>query len=118
MRNAADSWRRLRIPGLTTLAFVRIAAIVLATTFDSATALVRAQEAQARAAIAGVARDESGGVLPGVVVTATGSGGGQGQSTVTSGEGRYSIAVASGTYVVSAELPGFAPFSSVPISLQ
>jgi outer membrane receptor protein involved in Fe transport len=68
--------------------------------------------------ITGVARDESGGVLPGVVVTATASGGGQGRSAVTSGDGGYSIAVPAGVYVVSAELSGFAPFSSSAVSIQ
>jgi uncharacterized membrane protein len=57
-----------------------------------------------------VARDESGGVLPGVVVTVNSSSGGTSQSTVTSADGRYSIAVAPGTYVVVAELSGFASF--------
>jgi outer membrane receptor protein involved in Fe transport len=69
------------------------------------------------AAIAGAARDESGGVLPGVVVTVNSSSGGARQSTVTSGDGRYSVSVAPGTYVVSAELSGFAPFSSPPIAV-
>ena len=58
-----------------------------------------------------MARDESGGVLPGVTVVATATGAVAG-SVVTSGEGRYSIAVPAGIYVVAAELSGFAPFSS------
>jgi outer membrane receptor protein involved in Fe transport len=94
---------------------VQIAAIVLAVAASTET--VGAQSAQAATTIAGVARDESGGVLPGVVVTATVSGGGQSQTAVTAPDGRYSISVAAGTYVLAAELSGFAPFSSSPVSV-
>jgi outer membrane receptor protein involved in Fe transport len=91
--------------------------IVLAIAFFGASGILRAQAAPPGAAISGVARDESGGVLPGVVITVTDSAGGQPQSAVTSGDGRFSIAVRPGTYVVSAELFGFAPFSSSPVSV-
>ena len=63
-----------------------------------------------------MARDESGGVLPGVTVVATAAGAAA-ESVVTSGEGRYSLAVPAGIYVVAAELSGFAPFSSDPVSV-
>ena len=96
--------------------FTQIAAIVLATVCAVATPLA-ARAAQTGSAIAGTARDDSGGVLPGVVVTATPSGGGPGPSAVTSGEGRYSLAVGPGVYVISAELSGFAPFSSNPVTV-
>ena len=86
--------------------FTRIAATVLATLSVVATPLAGAQAAQSGSAIAGIARDDSGGVLPGVVVTAIANGGGQSQSGVTSGDGRYSLAVPPGVYVVSAELSG------------
>jgi outer membrane receptor protein involved in Fe transport len=92
---------------------VPMLAIVLTLMSDRAAA----QGPDRTAAIAGVARDESGGVLPGVVVTANSSSGGTSESTVTSADGRYSIAVAPGTYVVVAELSGFAPFSSAPIAV-
>ncbi len=76
-----------------------------------------AQSAAPGTTITGVARDESGGVLPGVVVQATASADGQVRSAVTAGDGRYSIAVPGGVYVVTAELSGFASFTSRPLSV-
>jgi outer membrane receptor protein involved in Fe transport len=89
--------------------------VVLVVALGSTTERLGAQARQ-DGTISGVVRDESGGVLPGVVVTATVSGG-QGRSAVTSGDGHYSIAVSPGVYVVSAQLSGFAPFSSNAVSI-
>src|SRR6476646_6058984 len=68
---------------------------------------LRARTTQRDGSITGVVRDESGGVLPGVTVVATAAGATAG-SVVTSGEGRYSLVVPGGIYVVAAELCGFA----------
>src|SRR3954470_6282090 len=88
---------------------------------------LRAQTTERDGSITGVVRDESGGVLPGVTVVATAAGGaapaagtpggGPACPVVPSGDGRYSLVVPAGIYVVAAELWGFAPFSSNPISV-
>ena len=59
--------------------------------------------------VQGTVDDESGGVLPGVVVHISG---GPGEPIrVTTGEsGRYSVTARPGTYAVRIELPGFHPF--------
>ena len=66
----------------------------------------------ASASLTGVVSDESGGVLPGVVVSAREQTSGTIHTSVTSGDGRFSLPVAPGTYVIRAELSGFAPFTS------
>ena len=91
-------------------------AILLSLTSAYGAPPLRAQTTQRGGTITGVVRDESGGVLPGVTVVATAAGAAAG-SVVTSGEGRYSLVVAAGIYVVAAELSGFAPFSSNPVSV-
>jgi outer membrane receptor protein involved in Fe transport len=111
MSRRAANWELARL-----IFLVPIAAILLTLMPDRAAAQIPIQGA-AGGAIGGIAQDESGGVLPGVTVTATANGGGPTSSTVTSSDGRYSITVAPGTYVVSAELSGFAPFSSAPIAV-
>ena len=59
-------------------------------------------------AIAGVIVDESGGVLPGVAVTAVPEGGGAVQAGVSDGFGEYEIAnLPAGRYQVRGVLPGF-----------
>ncbi len=67
-----------------------------------------AQEAAA-ATISGVAVDQSGGAMPGAFVSATDSQAGVTRTTVTEADGRFSITVPPGTYVVRGELSGFAP---------
>src|SRR3954451_107633 len=91
-------------------------AILLALASAYAPPLLRAQTPPRDGTITGVARDESGGALPGVTVVATAAGAAAG-SFVTSGEGRYSLALPAGIYVVSAELSGFAPLSSDSVSV-
>ncbi len=58
----------------------------------------------------GTVRDNTGGVLPGVTVTATNVATNQSRSDVTDAAGHYYLAALSaGTYNVVAELAGFAP---------
>ncbi|MBL8144299.1 MAG: carboxypeptidase regulatory-like domain-containing protein, partial [Acidobacteria bacterium] len=73
------------------------------------------------ASIVGTVTDQSGGVLPGVTVTATQDATGVVSSTVTNGQGQYVFSgVKVGTYTVVAELAGFkkAERTGVRISVQ
>jgi len=64
--------------------------------------------AQVGANVGGVVRDESGAVLPGVMITVTNTATGRAQSLVTSDDGRYrAVALQPGPYFVTAELQGF-----------
>src|SRR4051812_12681492 len=64
-----------------------------------------AQNAQ----ISGVLKDQSGGVLPGVTVTAKNTATGLSRSTVSETSGEYRVpALPPGTYALTAELSGFA----------
>jgi hypothetical protein len=69
--------------------------------------------AQARltaADLQGTVMDESGGVLPGVTITATAAATNQSRTGMTGKDGRYYIgALPPGLYTVTAELAGFAP---------
>ena len=79
---------------------------VLALAFVALSALAFAQTG---ATILGSVTDESGGVLPGVTVTATEVNTGRQYMAVTNEQGDYRLAgVAAGTYNVRAELSGFA----------
>jgi len=63
-----------------------------------------------RGGISGRITDQSGGVLPGVTVTATNNGTGVSRATVTSSTGDFSLPdLALGTYTVEASLEGFQP---------
>ena len=74
--------------------------------------------AQATAAINGRIVDQGGAVLPGVAVTVTNTGTGVARTTVTNGEGLYSIpALERGVYDLQAELSGFAPASRKGVEL-
>lgn len=59
--------------------------------------------------------DQSGGVLPGVTISATATATGAAETTVTGADGRFELTLAPGTYVVRADLAGFTPFSSAPL---
>lgn len=64
--------------------------------------------AQTTAVISGVVTDTSGGVMPGVTVTATNVETGIGRTEVTDAEGRYRVReLGLGSYEVRAELAGF-----------
>ena len=71
--------------------------------------LPRAAPAQQAAGIAGVVRDTSGAVLPGVTVEAASAALiDKVRSVVTDGDGRYNIVdLRPGAYVVTFVLPGF-----------
>ena len=63
---------------------------------------------QGTASITGTITDESGGVLPGVTVTAANSDAGDARTAVSKGQGRYEISnLPAGRYDVRAVLPGF-----------
>ncbi len=57
--------------------------------------------------IRGTVRDSSGGVLPGVTVTATNTQNGATRTETTSGAGLFVPSLPIGTYTVAAELQGF-----------
>jgi len=78
--------------------WVIVAAVVLA--------VVPAAQAQ-EATLTGVVRDNTGGVLPGVTVTATNEAQGTTFVAITDEGGIYRIPVRAGIYRVSAELTGF-----------
>jgi hypothetical protein len=77
-------------------------------------ALARAQEAT----ISGTITDTTGGVLPGVVVTAVHEASGNTFEAVTDGAGGYRISVRIGTYRLRLELPGFAPLERAGLQMQ
>jgi len=75
--------------------------------------------AQATAQISGTVKDQSGGVLPGVEVTATQTDTGIARSTVTNETGSYVLPnLAIGPYRLEAALPGFRTFAQTGIVLQ
>jgi hypothetical protein len=66
--------------------------------------------------ITGTIYDQSHAVLPGVVVTASNRATNQARSATTDGAGHFTIpALAPGTYVVMAELPGFRQATGVEV---
>ena len=81
---------------------------------------VAAHAQEAQGAIAGVARDASGGVLPGVTVEATSPALIENvRTTVTDGTGQYRIInLQSGTYSVTFTLNGFSTFKREGIVLE
>jgi len=76
-------------------------------------------QAGSTAQISGTVRDSSGGVLPGVDVTATQTETGQKRNAVTEADGSYSIPnLPTGPYKVEATLQGFRSFVQTGIVLQ
>ena len=75
--------------------------LVLAVVIFLLPALVHAQEA----IISGVITDSTGGVLPGVVVTAVHEASGNSFETVTDSAGGYRLSVRIGTYRIRLDLP-------------
>jgi outer membrane receptor protein involved in Fe transport len=69
------------------------------------------------ASVSGVIADDSGGVLPGVLVSVIDQTSGTARSGVTGGDGRFALSVPPGTYVLRAELAAFAPHTSRPLTL-
>jgi hypothetical protein len=83
---------------------------ILALTFVAFLAMTVAAVAQVTAdgSIRGIVKDEQGGVLPGVTVTATSPQAPRPVTTVTDGEGVYRLQnLLPGDYTVAAELEGF-----------
>jgi hypothetical protein len=67
-------------------------------------------QTSADGAIRGHVRDEQGGALPGVAVTAASATVAGTQQAVTDAEGFYRFSLPPGEYTLTAELPGFARF--------
>ena len=59
------------------------------------------------ATLSGTVKDNTGGVLPGVTVTATNEASGNTFTSVTDERGIYRIPVRAGVYKITAELAGF-----------
>src|SRR5688500_19114316 len=69
--------------------------------------------------ISGVVTDSSGGVLPGVTVTAVESQTGISRDTVSGANGRYSfVSIRPTSYEIRATLPGFKTVQRTGITLQ
>src|SRR5438874_1527374 len=71
------------------------------------TIAVAPARAQPQGRITGTVRDTTGIAVPGVTITATNRASNVPQTTVTSGDGTFSLSVAPGTYNVVAVLVGF-----------
>ena len=72
-----------------------------------------AARAQAAGQLAGVVRDTTGSVLPGVTVTVTGAGLVPPRTVVTDEHGRYVLEpLPAGRYLVTASFRGFEPWST------
>ena len=67
--------------------------------------------------IAGVVKDETGAVLPGVTVTVTSNSTGVSRSLVTDERGSFlALNLQSGSFTVKAELPGFSPVTLTQVT--
>jgi len=69
------------------------------------------------AVLTGTVTDQSGGVLPGVVVRAVHGESGNSFEAVTDGTGTYRLPVRVGAYTISSELPGFADVKRTGLEL-
>ncbi|HEY3160854.1 MAG TPA: TonB-dependent receptor [Vicinamibacterales bacterium] len=76
--------------------------------------VVHAQEAT----VTGTITDSTGGVLPGVTVTATNEESGNTFVAVTDGEGRFRLPLRIGSYRIAAELAGFATVTRTGLQMQ
>jgi hypothetical protein len=75
--------------------------------------------AQNQGSLRGYVKDEQGGSLPGVTITATSPALIQPATTVTEADGGYRLVnLPPGTYIVSAELTGFASFRRTDVLLR
>jgi hypothetical protein len=80
--------------------------------------LLSAQAFGQAAGVSGTVTDTSGGVLPGTTVTAINSSTGVKSTTSTNNAGVYNFAsLPPGTYVVSAEMPGFQTLKRTDVTL-
>jgi hypothetical protein len=80
--------------------------------------LVAAAAHAQEATISGTITDTTGGVLPGVVVTAVHEASGNTFETVTDSAGGYRMSVRIGAYRLRLELTGFAPLERTGLQLQ
>jgi hypothetical protein len=93
---------------------VPVISVALALTLSSTLAW-----AQATGSISGTARDQSGGVLPGVTITVTHTDTGATRSTVSNESGAYALPnLPLGPYRLEATLQGFNTFAQTGIVLQ
>jgi hypothetical protein len=70
------------------------------------------------AAVSGTVTDATGGVLPGVAITAVHEATGNTFSVTTDGTGNYRLPVRIGSYKLTAELQGFGTFSRTGMEVQ
>ena len=78
-----------------------------------------AAQAPAGGSVNGVARDEQGGVMPGVAVTATSDAAPGARRTMTDRNGRYVLAdLPPAEYAIAAELTGFATFRRHAVAVR
>ena len=88
---------------------------VLATAiFLAIPGVAHAQEAT----VTGTITDSTGGVLPGVTVTAINEESGNTFVAVTDGEGRFRLPLRIGSYRIAAELVGFATVTRTGLQMQ
>jgi len=74
---------------------------------------------QTNASLNGTVADESGGVIPGVSVTATNNDTGVASNTFTNDSGVYNFpGLSTGTYTVKVEQPGFQPVTFTDVQLR
>src|SRR5215468_3671715 len=69
------------------------------------------------AVVTGTVTDPTGGVLPGVTITAVHAESGNNFQTVTDGDGKYRLPVRIGSYRITAELQGFASLTRTGVEL-
>ena len=96
------------------MTFLTVAMLVGMTATTATTALAQ----QGRTELRGRITDAQGGALPGVAILITNQDTGTFREAVTSGDGSYFAAqLLPGTFTVSAELPGFAPYERIDFPL-
>ena len=94
--------------------FPWVLAVLAFAIFLALPGVVHAQEAT----VTGTVTDSTGGVLPGVTVTATNEESGNTFVAVTDGEGRFRLPLRIGTYRITAELSGFATVTRTGLQMQ
>src|SRR5437870_7861611 len=77
-----------------------------------------AQAQERTGTLTGIAKDASGGVLPGVTVSITNNRTGRVTTVVTDGSGMYRADVDPGNYKVHFELSGFAPTENPDVQVE
>ena len=95
----------------------RLTRAVALVTALAATAPAWGATQPAAGTLAGTITDATGGVLPGVLVTATDAATARASTATTGPDGAYSIVLVAGAYEVSAALPGFATFRNPAIAV-